>query len=276
MSKPSTSNVFYCRFDKANPSTIQASATIITSTYHLVATLGSSRAYNGWAILILDILFLILWLISFSHAASLTSSWASDGAYDAAYSSPYDNCQGIMVPFPVIGAIESVLFLAALTTFSLALHRHRRAGLPLSPNKSMPPPLCTTHPRHPGPANGHGIPLEKPGPPAAPQLDTASPPPQHQPFYHGQSSPAQLQSPIFSPVQPGSAGAPHGNAGVYTPSPITSAQSLVSPIGTVTSGGGGGGAGRGRYYRRPADGAQELQASAAVPKVGELGTWRAA
>ncbi|GME61509.1 hypothetical protein GTA08_BOTSDO00673 [Neofusicoccum parvum] len=238
-----------------------ASATIITSTYHLVATLGSSRAYNGWATLTLDILFLILWLISFSHAASLASSWASSGAYDAAYyepSEPYDDRQAIMVAVPVLGAIESVLFLAALTTFSLALRRHRRAGLPLSPSKSMPPTLHTAHPHRSGPANGSSIPLEKPGPPAAHQLDTASPPPQHQPFYHGQSSPAQPQSPAASPFQPGGAVSLHSNAGVYTPSPVTSAQSLVSPIGTVTSGGGGGGAGRGRYYRRPADGAQEL------------------
>lgn len=48
--------------------------TVISSVYHLVAHFGPPSVYNYWAILGLDILFVILWLCSFALLAARVSA----------------------------------------------------------------------------------------------------------------------------------------------------------------------------------------------------------
>jgi hypothetical protein len=54
--------------------------TLVSSIYHLVVEFGAPAGYNYWAILGLDIFFVVLWLIAFAVLAAITVPRA-DGSY---------------------------------------------------------------------------------------------------------------------------------------------------------------------------------------------------
>ncbi|KAI1822922.1 hypothetical protein F4861DRAFT_358689 [Xylaria intraflava] len=113
-----------------------AIVTLISSIYLLVAHFGNPAAYNYWAILGLDIFLVIFWLISFALLASQAASLLSIASYD--YFDPYysfaNDALGIYgvicAAAAGLGAVLWLIYLITLIIHSIALHRHRRAGLP--------------------------------------------------------------------------------------------------------------------------------------------------
>lgn len=59
----------------------QAVLTLVSSIYHLVVEFGAPAGYNYWAILGLDIFFVVMWLIAFAiltaQVAPALSEWGS-------------------------------------------------------------------------------------------------------------------------------------------------------------------------------------------------------
>jgi hypothetical protein len=49
---------------------VQAVLTLVVSIYHLIVEFGVPAGYNYWAILGLDIFFVVLWLIAFAILAA--------------------------------------------------------------------------------------------------------------------------------------------------------------------------------------------------------------
>ncbi len=65
--------------------------TFITSIYQLVARFNAPSIYNYWAILSLDIFFVVMWLASFALLASRVAAWFSLTSYSSSYSSYYSS-----------------------------------------------------------------------------------------------------------------------------------------------------------------------------------------
>ena len=53
----------------------------MSSIYHLVVEFGAPAGYNYWAILGLDIFFVVLWLIAFAVLAALVAPYFDDYYY---------------------------------------------------------------------------------------------------------------------------------------------------------------------------------------------------
>ncbi|KAI1424527.1 hypothetical protein F5Y12DRAFT_715288 [Xylaria sp. FL1777] len=115
---------------------------LISSVYILVAHFNSPVAYNYWAILGLDAFHALFWLISFALLAS-------QAALILSYSSGY---YGVTVYGAVaaagagLGAVNWVIYVATLVLHSLALHRHRTAGLHAMPGKPASAPVTSAPP----------------------------------------------------------------------------------------------------------------------------------
>ncbi|KAI1433859.1 hypothetical protein GGR50DRAFT_695709 [Xylaria sp. CBS 124048] len=114
-------------------------ATIISSIYLLVAHFGSPKAYNYWAILGLDIFLVIFWLISFALLAAQSDSiiaLSNSGYYYYYYGSDSDAVSiygAICAAAAGLGGVEWVIYVVTLVIHSIALHRHRKAGLHVMP-----------------------------------------------------------------------------------------------------------------------------------------------
>ncbi|KAI1282636.1 hypothetical protein F5Y07DRAFT_193787 [Xylaria sp. FL0933] len=110
---------------------------LISSVYILVAHFGPPTAYNYWAILGLDIFHVIFWLISFALLASQAALILSytDYYYDGYYYG-YTTYGSIAAAAAALGAVNWVVYIVALILHSIALHRHRKAGLHAMPGKS--------------------------------------------------------------------------------------------------------------------------------------------
>lgn len=234
----------------------QASATVITSTYHLAAILASPRTYNGWAILCLDILMLILWLASFAVTANLARTWTSDACYDPyiGYFTCYRRTKrdatttvaqywSTMVAVATVCAVQSsvppsplrlshrltqkrsFLFLATLLAHSTRL-LHRAPTPRAYPDPPPPPPVYASPPSIPLDTKLGGYPV------------AAAIPAQQR---HQQQTPYQLSTPQPQPF--------YNNNSPYRPSasPLPSQQSLIS----ASSGGRRSGSKQARYYQRP-------------------------
>ncbi|KAI0532766.1 hypothetical protein GGR58DRAFT_507098 [Xylaria digitata] len=110
--------------------------TLLSSIYVLIAHFGPPAAYNYWAILGLDIFLVLFWLIAFALLASQAAIILAVGG-------------GIYIDFTIIGstaaaaaglgAVNWVAYLVSLILHSIALHRHRKAGLHAMPGKSPDP-----------------------------------------------------------------------------------------------------------------------------------------
>ncbi|KAH8899372.1 hypothetical protein GQ53DRAFT_836425 [Thozetella sp. PMI_491] len=119
---------------------VVALMTLITSIYHIVAETGAPKLYNYWAVMSLDILLVIMWLSAFALLAAAVAVWAAEtgsgyyyyGVYY--YYSGYSKAwTGALGGAAAIGAIEFILHLVALIITSVAIHRHRSAGLHCTP-----------------------------------------------------------------------------------------------------------------------------------------------
>jgi hypothetical protein len=109
--------------------------TIITLIYIFVATYGSSNLYQYWAILSLEIFCLISWLASFTYLASnVAIASANNHGYDRndrIVIAIFGSCAGV-------GAVEFVLFIISLSMYSVAIHRHHKAGSHCVPGSAWP------------------------------------------------------------------------------------------------------------------------------------------
>ncbi|KAI1326921.1 hypothetical protein F5Y16DRAFT_216310 [Xylariaceae sp. FL0255] len=117
-----------------------ALVTLIASIYILVSHYGPTNAYNYWAILGLDVFLVIFWLISWALQASVAAAvFAYASEIDELYSdNVYDDhyagiAGGIVAGDAALGAIIWITYIATLVIHSMALHRHRKAGLRAMP-----------------------------------------------------------------------------------------------------------------------------------------------
>ncbi|KAI1314182.1 hypothetical protein F5Y03DRAFT_389658 [Xylaria venustula] len=120
--------------------------TLISSVYILVAHFGPPAAYNYWAILGLDIFHVIFWLISFALLASQAAAVLSYTDYYGFYDDAYTAYGSIAAAAAGVGAVNWVVYVVALVLHSIALHRHRQAGLHAMPGKSATAPETTVPP----------------------------------------------------------------------------------------------------------------------------------
>ncbi|KAK4132571.1 hypothetical protein BT67DRAFT_360130, partial [Trichocladium antarcticum] len=132
--------------------------TIVTSIYHLVARYNVPAIYNYWAILGLDIFYVVMWLASFALLAARVAAWYSAVGYSSSYSSYYGSYYGsssygysvgdliwlaCQATAASLGGLQFVLHIASLVIHSIRLHRHRAAGLHCMPG--VPPTAPTTY-----------------------------------------------------------------------------------------------------------------------------------
>ncbi|KAI8623995.1 hypothetical protein F5Y19DRAFT_342545 [Xylariaceae sp. FL1651] len=152
-----------------------AIVTVLSSIYVLVAHFGPPGAYNYWAILGLDIFHVIFWLISFALLAAQAAyifAYVNDvlGYY---YEDVGDTYGAIVAAAAGLGGVEWVIYLVSLILHSIALHRHRKAGLRAMPGASASAPAAGV------PAGGEKIQMQ---PQQPQQLPTQYPAEQmHQP-----------------------------------------------------------------------------------------------
>ncbi|TGJ85269.1 hypothetical protein E0Z10_g3516 [Xylaria hypoxylon] len=115
--------------------------TLITGIYILVAHFGPPKAYNYWAILALDIFHVLFWLIAFALLASQAALLIAYSSDYFGYYSGYTIIGSIAAAGAGLGAINWVAYIVALILHSIALHRHRKAGLHSTPGSSPSPPV---------------------------------------------------------------------------------------------------------------------------------------
>ncbi|KAI1128686.1 hypothetical protein F5Y10DRAFT_169010 [Nemania abortiva] len=138
-----------------------AIVTLITSIYILVAHFGPPKAYNYWAILGLDIFHVIFWLISFALLASQAAIILAASDYYYGYYTGFTILGSITAAAAGLGAVNWVAYVVALVLHSIALHRHRKAGLHAMPGVAPSAPVAGATaegekiPMQPQPAQGH-------------------------------------------------------------------------------------------------------------------------
>jgi len=185
-----------------------AIATLLSSIYILVAHFGPPAAYNYWAILGLDIFHTVFWLISFAYLASTAAfvlttvtSYSYGGyIYYSGYTTNDAVYGAILAAAAGLGGLEWVLYIVALILHSIALSRHRKAGLHSMPNRaaSAPAPATTTPATASAPVNAEKPPMQPQQPQAAyaPQQIPQQPQAYHQQHeaYPNQQTPQQPQA----------------------------------------------------------------------------------
>ncbi|KAK3330178.1 hypothetical protein B0H66DRAFT_597724 [Apodospora peruviana] len=117
--------------------------TLMASIYHLVSWFGAISLYNYWAVMSLDILLVVMWLSSFALLASqIAAFFAYAGGtyydyYGYSYSHGLSSAETIVASCLAaaagLGGVEFVLHIVSLVIHSIALHRHRAAGLHCTP-----------------------------------------------------------------------------------------------------------------------------------------------
>ncbi|KAI8951867.1 hypothetical protein F4801DRAFT_542884 [Xylaria longipes] len=137
-----------------------AIVTLISSIYILVAHFGPPTAYNYWAILGLDIFHVIFWLVSFALVAAQAAYIIAYGTYYYDYYDGYTIYGSIAAAAAALGAINWVVYLVALILHSIALHRHRKAGLHAMPGKSSSAPVTSAPAVGGAPVGGEKIQMQ--------------------------------------------------------------------------------------------------------------------
>ncbi|PQE10422.1 Integral membrane protein [Rutstroemia sp. NJR-2017a WRK4] len=147
--------VYYLSFDGDNMTLFSSLATIIIVVYYLIATLSFPKLYNYWAILGLEILAVIFWVVSFPLLASEIANSLGYYSYSDYYSSygctySYDGyCyykqkrglelakratttfytyRNAMIAAAALGGLEFLLFVATLIIVAIGISRHRKNG----------------------------------------------------------------------------------------------------------------------------------------------------
>ncbi|PSR87419.1 hypothetical protein BD289DRAFT_432355 [Coniella lustricola] len=126
-------------FDANQLNIFTAVWTMIIGIYYIVVEIGGPQAwkgYNYWAVLVLDILSVIFWLVSFALMAARVAPFAGGievcGIYECvtyALEGDYLTLFACCAAVAGIGGLEFALFIISLTIHSIVLHRHRAAGL---------------------------------------------------------------------------------------------------------------------------------------------------
>ncbi|TQV98555.1 membrane-associatingdomain-containing protein [Cordyceps javanica] len=201
-----------------------AVCTIITSIWLICAHSCAPRAFNYWAVLVLDIYQYLLWLGGFAACAILAAGLfggnslrGSTGGYDFnRYTYSWYGDDGYTTTNAAIGAaaaglgaVEFLFFFICLIVDSVVIHRHRRAGLHSRPVRHvggsvmmMPPQSTTTY--QAVPQTGAGVPFAQQETAYNPQAMYGAPPPQQQQqqgFYgQGYAHPQQPQTSYYAPA----------------------------------------------------------------------------
>ncbi|KAF6815963.1 integral membrane protein [Colletotrichum sojae] len=126
-------------------------ATIIETTWLIVAHYGMPKAYNYWAVLALDIFLVVFWLCGFALLASeaaylfVIDSYYYYSSTSIVILSSYSvlHTAQLHVPHQHL-TFNSVLFITSLSIHGVMLHRHRKAGLHCNPISSGIAPVTTT------------------------------------------------------------------------------------------------------------------------------------
>ncbi|KAF1736573.1 hypothetical protein CRV24_002180 [Beauveria bassiana] len=201
----------------------KAVCTIITSIWLISAHSCAPRAFNYWAVLVLDIYQYLLWLGGFAACAILAAGLFGGrglrgGSYNFKYllgrryySSWYDGDRytttanaAIGAAAAGLGAVEFLLFFICLVVNAVVIHRHHRAGLHSRPVRHvvgasvlMTPPQNTTY--QTVPQSGADIPFTQQNTVYNPQAMYGAPP-QQQGVYAGQGYVQQQQTSYYAPV----------------------------------------------------------------------------
>lgn len=141
----------------------QGSYSILILTYYFVAVHASPNLYNSIALLVLEVLALVFWLACFAALAALYAILVYIGEYyvydsyrkrdlymlSVAYTAVLIACLAISVVNLYVGDLYrvfratladvsriSIFYCVTLGFTCTAIHRHRKAGLPLTADKS--------------------------------------------------------------------------------------------------------------------------------------------
>ncbi|KAM3532723.1 hypothetical protein NHJ13051_000186 [Beauveria bassiana] len=202
--------------------TFTAVCTIITSIWLISAHSCAPRAFNYWAVLVLDIYQYLLWLGGFAACAILAAGLFGGrglrvGSYNFKYllgrryyDSWYDGDgyttanAAIGAAAAGLGAVEFLLFFICLVVNAVVIHRHRRAGLHSRPARHvvrasvlMTPPQNTTY--QTVPQSGADMPFTQQNTVYNPQAMYGAPP-QQQGVYAGQGYVQQQQTSYYAPA----------------------------------------------------------------------------
>ncbi|KAM3539010.1 hypothetical protein ARSEF1564_008058 [Beauveria bassiana] len=185
--------------------TFTAVCTIITSIWLISAHSCAPRAFNYWAVLVLDIYQYLLWLGGFAACAILAEgclavaacAWYDGDGYTTANAAIGAAAAGL-------GAVEFLLFFICLVVNAVVIHRHRRAGLHSRPVRHvvgasvlMTPPQNTTY--QTVPQSGADMPFTQQNTVYNPQAMYGAPP-QQQGVYAGQGYVQQQQTSYYAPA----------------------------------------------------------------------------
>ncbi|KAJ8107943.1 hypothetical protein ONZ43_g6576 [Nemania bipapillata] len=133
--------------------------TLISSIYILIAHFGPPKAYNYWAILGLDIFHVLFWLISFALLASQAAVLFSYTSYYY-YEYAFTVLGSITAAAAGLGGVQWVVYVVALVLHSIALHRHRQAGLHAMPGVAASAPAVAAPAVAGAPVEAEKIPME--------------------------------------------------------------------------------------------------------------------
>ncbi|KAK4237050.1 hypothetical protein C8A03DRAFT_35045 [Achaetomium macrosporum] len=208
--------------------------TIVSSIYHLVAHFAAPVIYNYWAILGLDIFFVIMWLCSFALQAARVAYFYD---YVRGYRLPDGDKAwlGTQAGAAALGAVEFVLFIVALVIHSIRLHRHRAAGGHCMPGQAPTPPGLAPVAAAAAPYGGEKTgPLPTYQPQYAPQPQQQQQQPVGNPVYQQQFPPQGQQQ--YSPQGPQQFTpqgqqqfSPQGQQQAYYPFPSPSPAPMYAP-----------------------------------------------
>jgi hypothetical protein len=154
--------IYYLSFDAIDLTMFSAIATIIIAVYVIVASTAAPAAYNYWAIIALDSLMVLFWVVSFAYLAYEVASvdiytyTYNDCLYSYAGVCYYRNkrslgiakrsttvytYRNVVAAAAGLGGLEFLLFVKTLVFTSIALHNHRKAGGHCVPSSLEAPPV---------------------------------------------------------------------------------------------------------------------------------------
>ncbi|KAF7880847.1 uncharacterized protein EAF02_006738 [Botrytis sinoallii] len=152
----SSYGVYWLVYDGDALTLASAAISIVICVYVIVASTGAPVLYNYWAILGLDIIAVILWVVSFPILASqianaITVDYSCDSYYSCYYykhkrglglekraETTWETYKGVMIATSALGGLEFVLFSITLIILGINLHRHRSAGGHCQPGAAAP------------------------------------------------------------------------------------------------------------------------------------------
>ncbi|APA10456.1 hypothetical protein SS1G_07042 [Sclerotinia sclerotiorum 1980 UF-70] len=153
--------VYWLVFDGDALTLASSVISIVICVYVIVANTGAPAIYNYWAVLGLDIIAVILWVVSFPVLASQIATAVTYYDYDDYscgyyyyYSCSYkhkrglgvekraettwETYKGIMIATAALAGIQFVLFAITLIILAINIHRHRNAGGHCVPGSTAP------------------------------------------------------------------------------------------------------------------------------------------